>query len=347
MFFNVGLPELKPLLPILGTIGLILIVLEAGLDLELNHSKRHVLNKSAISALLPIIILQFVVGYAFSYFSGTSFNNGMVNAIPLCIISSAIAIPSVQYLSGKNKEFVIYESSFSDIFGVILFNFFTTNDTITISAVWHFILQSIIMLLISMVASILLAVLIKKVDHRVKFIPIIMMVILIYTVSKVYHLPSLIFILIFGLFLNNLDELKYISFIKKLEPEKLESEVQRFREIVGEITFLVRTMFFLLLGFTIDAGSLLNLKDILIAAALVAGFIIVRYVQLRLTKMELNPLLFIFPRGLITILLFISIPASNNILFVNNSLMVLVVLISTVVMMLGLLFQKKVVPELE
>ncbi len=157
VFFKVGLPELQPLLPILGTVGLILIVLEGGLDLELNHSKRKVLNRSAISALLPLIVLQLGVGYAFSYFSGTSLINGMVNALPLCIISSAIAIPSVRYLSDKDREFVIYESSFSDIFGVILFNFFIENETVTLGAVGHFILQAIIMLLISMAASMLLA----------------------------------------------------------------------------------------------------------------------------------------------------------------------------------------------
>jgi hypothetical protein len=44
VFWGINLPDLKPLLPILGTVGLILIVLEGGLELELNRNN----NMSAI-----------------------------------------------------------------------------------------------------------------------------------------------------------------------------------------------------------------------------------------------------------------------------------------------------------
>jgi hypothetical protein len=38
-FFDINLPDLTATLPVLGTIGLILIVLEGSLELELNRSK--------------------------------------------------------------------------------------------------------------------------------------------------------------------------------------------------------------------------------------------------------------------------------------------------------------------
>ena len=47
----------------------------------------------------------------------------MLNAIPLGIISSAVAISSAIHLNREEKEFVVYESSFSDIFGIIIFDF--------------------------------------------------------------------------------------------------------------------------------------------------------------------------------------------------------------------------------
>lgn len=42
--FNIHIPDLNPLLPVFGTIGLILIVLEGTLELELNKSKRAVIK---------------------------------------------------------------------------------------------------------------------------------------------------------------------------------------------------------------------------------------------------------------------------------------------------------------
>jgi len=39
-FFNIKIPDLHILLPIFGTIGLILIILEGSLELELNKSKK-------------------------------------------------------------------------------------------------------------------------------------------------------------------------------------------------------------------------------------------------------------------------------------------------------------------
>ena len=56
-FFQIEMPNLEPLLPVLGTLGLILMVLEAGLDLELNKSKKKVITNSFFSALLPLLFL--------------------------------------------------------------------------------------------------------------------------------------------------------------------------------------------------------------------------------------------------------------------------------------------------
>jgi potassium/hydrogen antiporter len=328
-FFGIQMPNLNDALPILGTVGLILIVLEGGLELDINSDKTKVLISSSLSAFIPLVVLLFSIGYAIQYYSGASWVDSLVNAIPFCIISSAIAIPTVQNLGKDRREFVIYESSLSDIFGVIIFNFMVTNATINWASVTDFFLETF------------LAYLIRRIDHSVKFVPIIMMVVLIYVISKEYHLPALIFILIFGLFLNNLDELKRFKFIQKLGPEALEDEVHRFREIVGEFAFLIRTMFFILFGFLIDIQKLLDPTSLLFAFGIVASILVVRVIQLKLARMPLIPLLFIAPRGLITILLFISIPLARQIPIINESLMIQVIVLSALAMMIGLLFKKK------
>lgn len=345
---QITVPNLSGLLPIFGTIGLILIVLEGALELDYERSKLKMIRKSAIVALLPMLVLAFIMSFAFQYFGGFSFKNSLVNAIPLCVISSAIAIPSASNLSTESKEFVIYETSFSDIIGVVFFNFIALNEHINAGAFGHFIFEIIAILIVSFVATIGLSFLLNKINHHIKFGPIIIIILLIYGVSKIYHLPGLIFILLFGLFLGNLDEFKRYKWIEKLQPDKLKKEVLQFRDISIEAAFLVRALFFILFGFLMETAEIINTGTLGWAAGIVFAIFVLRAICLKLAKVELFPLLFIAPRGLITILLFLSIAPDQQIALVNKSLIIQVILLSALVMMVGVMLTKKkkiIVPE--
>jgi cell volume regulation protein A len=338
--FKIDFPDLTSLLPIFGTIGLILIVLEGSLELELNKSKAPLIKKSLVASLFPMLGLALLLSFLFQHFAQASFKDSLTNAIPLCIISSAIAIPSVKSLSSFNKEFVIYESSLCDILGVLFFNFVTLNDTFGFSSVGHFGLQLIIITIVSFVATLGLAFLLNKIDHHIKFIPIILLVILIYAVSKVYHLPGLIFILLFGLFLGNFNELKQFSWIEKFKSAELNKEVHKFKDLTIEGAFLVRALFFLLFGFLIETKEILNTDTLIWAAGIVVAIFFIRAIQLKISKLSLSPLLFIAPRGLITILLFLSIEPTQRILLVDRSLIIQVIILTALVMMFGLMKHK-------
>ncbi len=340
-FFAIGVPNLNPILPILGTIGLILIVLEGALELELNRSKFKVINKSIWVALVPMFALAFLLAFAFQYFGQISYKTALVNAIPFCVISSAIAIPSVRNLSPFNKEFTIYESSLSDIFGVLFFNFVALNEYINAESIGQFVLQILLIILISFISVLGLSFLLSRIKHHITFTPIILLVILIYAVSKVYHLPGLIFILVFGLFLGNLDELKHLKWIEKLHPEKLDKEVLKFKGIAIEATFLIRALFFILFGFLMEAEEILNVQSMPWAAAIVTGIIIIRWFTLKFSKLPVFPLLFVAPRGLITILLFLAILPQQSFSLVNKSLIIQAIMLSVLVMMFGLMSAKK------
>jgi len=337
---DINIPDLTPLLPIFGTVGLILIVLEGSLELEFNASKAALIKKSSIASLLPMLFLAILLSFLFQYFGQASWKDSLINAIPLCIISSAIAIPSVKTLSPFNSEFVIYESSLSDILGVLFFNFVALNDSFGFASFGHFGLQLIIITVVSFVATIGLAFLLNKINHHIKFAPIILLVILIYALSKVYHLPGLIIILVFGLFLGNLDELKGIPWISKLNPDNLDKEVRKFKELTIEGAFLVRALFFLLFGYLIQTKELLNTGTMVWAGGIVMAILVFRAIQLKLSKLALSPLLFIAPRGLITILLFLAIEPAQRIPLVNKSLIVQVIVMTALVMMLGLMTNK-------
>lgn len=339
--FHIIIPDLNPLLPILGSIGLVLIVLEGSLELKLNKEKLPFVRKTLITAIVPLIITAFVIAFAFSYFLEVGFKDSLSNAIPLCIISSAIAISSVGHLSVFNKEFAIYESSLSDIIGVLFFNFIVLNAVIDFNSVMHFGLQIVIMIGISFIATAFLALLLSKIDHHVKFAPIALLIILIFAVSEIYHLPALIFIMFFGLIMENFDELDKFEWIHRLKPKQLDKEVQKFKELITEAAFLIRSLFFLLFGFLMKTEDILNPETLEIALGIIILIYLIRALQLTYFKVKLMPLLFIAPRGLITILLFLSIPEANRIPFVSKALIIQVIVLSSLFMMIGLIFNKK------
>lgn len=339
--FGMNIPDLTTLLPVLGMVGLILIVLEGSLELEFNKSKAQLIKKSFFASLIPMVVLAILLSFLFQHFVDISFKDSLTNAIPLCIISSSVAIPSVKSLTPFNKEFIIYESSLSDIMGVLFFTFIAFNDSFGFFSFGFFGFELIIMTVISFIATIGLAFLLSKIDHQIKFVPIILLVILIFAISEIYHLPALIFILFFGLFLGNLDELKQLRWIEKFKPDELNKEVVKFKELVIEAAFLIRALFFLLFGYLIKESEILNTDTLIWAGGIVAAIFIFRAIQLKFFKLSLSPLLFIAPRGLITILLFLSIKPSQNIPFINKSLIIQVIILTALIMMLGLITNKK------
>ncbi len=335
-FLQLRIPDLNPILPILGTIGLILIVLEGALELELNKSKARVIKKTFLVALIPILVLASIMAIILNLYYAVPVRIGLLNSLPFCVISSAIAIPSVRNIISSDREFVIYESSFSDILGVLIFNFILLNSVFNAMSFVYFGVQIIIIIVISFLSVLGLSFLLSRIKNHITYTPIILSIILIYAITKHYHLPGLVFILIFGLFLGNFESFKRYPLIEKLRPEKLDKEVVKFKEITSEATFLVRALFFLLFGFLIDPKEITNTQTLPWAAGIVALILAIRYITLKISKLPVYPLQFIAPRGLITILLFISILPELSVPLVNNSLVIQTVLISVLVMMTGL-----------
>ncbi len=341
-FLKINIPDLEPLLPALGTIGLILIVLEGSLELELKKSNFSLIKKSTVVALLPILALSFSLGSVLYYFDPLiNFKDSLTNVIPIAVISSAVAISSAKNLGKFQKEFITYESSLSDVFGVIFFNFVTLHAVINKFTYGYFFLDLFVILIISFVTTLGLAYLLSRSQNQVKFLPIIILIILIYFISKEFHLPALVFIVIFGLFIGNINELNRYGFIQPLHTEILEIEIKKFKVLTIEFTFLIRAMFFILFGFLIKMKDLLNPNTILWAIAVTVFIFLVRAVILLIMKLPLKSLLFISPRGLITVLLFLSIPKGQSSALVNNSIIIQIVILTVLVMMVGLLFSGK------
>lgn len=113
-----------PILQTLGTVGLIMIVLEAALELKLDKEKVVPITIALVIALVGLLLSTWVTALILQYFiEGMDSLHAWIYATPLSILSSAIIIPSVVNLRSDKKEFHIYESTFSDILGIMVFYF--------------------------------------------------------------------------------------------------------------------------------------------------------------------------------------------------------------------------------
>ena len=150
------------------------------------------------------------------------------------------------------------------------------------------------------------------------------------------HLSPLLIVLILGLTLNNSQLLHGVGWLRWLHNDALEGELERLKHLTAELTFFVRTFFFLLLGYSTDVTTLVDPHAWLYAIAIVALVFALRWPALRLTTGPgKRQALWIAPRGLITATLFFSLPTNVSALLPPATL-VLVVLITGVVMSLGL-----------
>jgi len=333
------------LVELFGNAGLIVIILEASLDLKLEVRKSKLIRSSFLSALFILIVSLVATASAVYYFLAVPFRTALVYALPLSVISSAIVIPSVEHLSESKKEFVTYESSLSDIFGVLLFNYLIFEEVFSISSYLNFFFSIIVILIASTLSTFLLLYLVSKLGTQLKLFLLIAILFLLYGIGKIYHFPSLFIILVFGLTLSNLRLLIHPRTKWIIDLDTLSPIILQFKSLTSEFSFLIRTFFFLLFGFTIDLSSLTNPDVLLLGSIILLVLLVVRYLYFRfIIKTEIFPEIFLMPRGLITILLFYSIPVQYQIPYFDKGVLFFVIIGTSLLMSLGLiLFKPKAV----
>ncbi len=347
---------LENLIPVLGTIGLILIVLEGALELDIKREKLPVILKGFFAA--GIILLLNVIGVylLFYHFLGIGHQAAVIYAIPLSIISSAVAIPSSVSLFERDREFVVYESTFSDILGIMLFNYairqFETNQVlVSAESIVGLGLQIIGVIVVSLFITYCLFQLLQKIEHHVKFFLILALLVLVYALGKFFHLPALVTIFIFGLFLSNVKALLPNFMKRNLDLEETQKGLHEFHILTAESTFLVKTFFFLFFGFSINLSEFSTIDPLLYGLVIFGAMWGIRYLYFTATtfKLKPSPLVFISPRGLISILLFLQISEVSFMEGVASAIderVLLVVILASMLIMTKGTMKKKSIEEI-
>ncbi|MDB9835298.1 cation:proton antiporter [Flavobacteriaceae bacterium] len=349
---------LDKLIPVLGTVGLILIVLEGALELDIKREKLPVILKGFFAAALILILNIIAVSWAFENILNLEHKTAIIFAIPLAIISSAVAIPSAAGLLNREKEFVVYESTFSDILGIMIFNYairqFESNQTlISAESIVALGLQIIGVIVVSLIITYLLFQLLQKIEHHVKFFLILALLVLVYAFGKFFHLPALVTIFIFGLFLSNVKALLPGFMQRYLDLNQTEKGLHEFHILTAESTFLVKTFFFLFFGFSISLVEFSSVTPFIYGVLIFGIMLLIRYLYFIATtfKIKPSPLVYMSPRGLISILLFLQI---KEVTFINTAasiideqVLLVVILASMLMMTLGTMKKPNQNPELE
>ena len=343
---------LENLIPVLGTIGLILIVLEGAFELEISFEKLPLILKGFLAAFFILIANIWLLQWLFGFLFQMETSEAVLYAIPLSIISSAVAIPSASSLLNQEREFVIYESTFSDILGIMIFNYalrqFDSQEPLVGAApLINLGFQIIGVIIISVLITYMLFRLLQKIDHQVKFFLILALLILVYALGKLFHLPALVTIFIFGIFLGNVKSLLPRFLRNYLDLEKTEKGIHEFHVLTAESTFIVRTFFFLFFGFSIQLINFNSLSPLIYGLIIFITMLLFRYLYFTVTTLKIkpSPIVYMSPRGLISILLFIQL---KEVSFINTiqvpideRVLLIVILSSMLIMLLGTMKKQK------
>ena len=315
-FIGVEKPNLFPILKVIGVFGLILIVLEAALDLSLIKEKISLIIKSTLVALLGLVGTAYLSAEALVLFvEEMDIVTGLIYTIPLSILSSAIILPSVEDLNENKKEFMIYESTISDILGIIAFYaVLSMVGADSNEGVYGEVFGNLVFTVIfSIIISYVLVYVFQNIAGHVKLFLLIAILLLLYAVGKMFHLSSLVMILIYGVILNNYKLFFSGGLASLLNMERVDHILNDMKVITAESAFVVRTFFFIIFGWSITISDLFSLKVIGIGICILFIIYIIRALFLFLLQgKDIFPQLFLAPRGLITILLFFAIPEETR-----------------------------------
>ena len=343
-YFDFDKERLLPVLEIIGIVGLIMIVLEAALDMKLTRDNLPLIIKSSIVALLGVLGTAFACAYVFRYFFDLSNMASIIYAVPLSIMSSAIVIPSVDNMDHEKKEFMIYESTIADILGIMFFYLLIANaDETSTKAVAYDVMGNVFWtILISIIVSYALVLIFQKLKTEVKLFLLIAVLLLLYAIGKLFHLSSLLIILVFGLVLHN-NKLFFRGFLNKwLDKNAIGVILEDFKLITAESAFIVRTFFFVIFGVTLSFMSIFNIKVILLSCIVIGIIFLIRYVLLAVfIRKDIKPQLYIAPRGLVTILLFFAIPEQYMVEDFESGVILFTIIATSIFMTISLIKSKE------
>ena len=310
--------QFQTVTPILGTLALILVLFEGGLELNLRETL-HQFPGSLLLATVAYGLSLMAVWLLASRALHMPTRPALLLGAVLGCTSSTVVLPILQQIAASEqvKVTLMLEASWGDVLAVL-----TVGALINIPAggIVGSLAQKV---LLQIFASVAVAALIGA--AWVRLLPLLSevrywqvltfsMVLLLYAATESFGGNGLIAVLAFGLTLSNLRRLSGRlgeSLFGLGLP--LESQHQRILAFHSELSFLVRTFFFVLIGVVVELQGLRG--RILLTVGIVAALCLARWVAVQACRWswkDFSPrdrelVTLLLPRGLITVVLALQV----------------------------------------
>ncbi len=302
-----------------GSFALVIILFEGGLDLSIER-----VVKGFGSSLILVVFSFFlsallVCGFLFFFFDWNFVNSLLLGTILGCT-SAAIVIPVVSRMSVTNdiKTILSVESALSDVLavvGTISIIEFITLKHIGISTPFRAVASSfsIAIVLGTLTGFMWLKVLDIIGNQKYSYMITLAVILIVYSMIEFFGGSGLIAVLIFGIILGNSNE--FVKFMKFKNNISVDDTIKFFH---GEVSFFIRTFFFVYLGMIVSF-KYLTMHFLLMSITLVFLIVIARYLSSSLfimvspeKKQFKNAIFGMLPRGLASAVLALA-PAAANI----------------------------------
>ena len=307
--FDLSITGLDMVVPVIGTVGLVLIVLEGALDIELRPERLRSVSGALLMAVLGFVVCAAIFSALIMMLLPLSPIQSLTAAIPFAVISSAVAIPSSLFFPTHGREFVVYESSVSDILGVMTFFALLESDGTLAGALSSLAGGGLLSLFLAATCAVGLTMIMLRIDGHIRFIPLLAGMFGLYAIGKLFHLSPLVMVLLFGLALNNPGVITRFRPFRHWLDSSYTATLSEFKLLTTEMTFAVRGFFFILLGYWTDLSSLASFHAWIAAALVLLVIYASRRILLSVVRIQfelIEALTWLAPRGLITVLLFLA-----------------------------------------
>ena len=306
----------RPITDTLGTLALILILFEGGLDLNLRDTLRHFPGGVLLATLGYVLSVGLVALVVWERRDFTLVPALLVGAALGCT-SSSIVLPVLQQMGIRDplRVILLIDSSLGDVLAVTTVSVLLDFGTNSGPFVGGFLGRVTLKMMASVAAAILAGMLWSRVlpvlsEERFWQAVTFSVVLLLYASTEAFGHSGLLAVLAFGLTLANVRRIdpRLLGVIFAVQPSSKEHHVELLA-FYSEVAFLVRTFFFVLLGVVVDVRGLKGHPWLTLGS--LGALVVARAAAVRASRWswgEIGPrdreiALWVFPRGLITAVL--------------------------------------------
>ncbi len=303
-----------------GTLALILILFGGGLELDVREALRH-FPGGLLLGILAFAGTTVLIGEVVAHSIHLPLITSMLIGAVLGCTSSTIVLPILEQWQVPQvaRVVLLVESALGDVLGVLTVSFlleFNTSRHRSLSGLFvSFVLQLAVALVAAFAIGVAWSRLLPKLsEQRFWQVLTFSMVLLLYAGTEALHASGLLAVLGFGLALANLpgekrqsrETLWGLSWVENDQP-------QQIHDFHAELGFLVRTFFFVLIGVVVNLRGLADIWPLVLGT--LGAIYLARWAAIQLSRwawrgtgtIEREIVLWILPRGLITVVLALQV----------------------------------------